>query len=313
MEMDVGTKPSPAALGIAVALALTASAFAHPRAQAATGADDLTAQAATIADSVAGRPETPQEVNPEGISTDVAQGTISVSIDPDEGITAADTTGTDITLGIPGKGGSGSHVAGNVVYPDIADDATAVARPTRDGAQALIVIHGNDAPERYRFPIEVNGQDAGLRESGNGGIQIFGLGNTPAATIAPPWATDADGAPVPTHYEIDGSSILQIVDHQGAAYPVTADPKHSWGYITGTAYYNRAETRALKTRSYAYVVAAGLCAAFGSATAGAACAVGAAVAAQWSYVATNAYGDGRCVKIKVPTMWAYAYSGGNCK
>jgi len=30
-------------------------------------------------------------------------------------------------------------------------------------------------------------------------------------------------------------------------------------------------------------------------------------------VANNAYADGTCVAIKIPTMWAYAYSGSRCR
>ena len=42
-----------------------------------------------------------------------------------------------------------------------------------------------------------------------------------------PWAKDANGQDVPTHYEIDGTIVTQIVEHKGddVAYPVVADPK----------------------------------------------------------------------------------------
>ncbi|WP_282847829.1 DUF4258 domain-containing protein [Microbacterium oxydans] len=39
-----------------------------------------------------------------------------------------------------------------------------------------------------------------------------------------PWAKDASGASVPTFYGITGSTLTQVVQHQGAAYPVVADP-----------------------------------------------------------------------------------------
>ena len=272
------------------------------------------AQTGDIANSAAGVPDLPQDTTLDGASAEFGGGVIEVSTDPDDGISVINPTGTDISLGVPGDATDGVVTAGNVVYPDVAPEASVVARPTHGGAQALVVIEGDEAPTEYAFPVEVDGDDTQLRQRDDGTIEILGAhGITPAATIAPPWATDANGKSVPTRYEVRGSSVVQVVDHEGAAYPVVADPKYSWGYVTGTAYYNRAETRSLKTRSYAYVVAAGLCAAFGGATAGAACAVGAAVAAQWNYVASNAYGDGKCVKIKVPTMWAYAYSGGNCR
>lgn len=88
--------------------------------------------------------------------------------------------------------------------------------------------------------------------------------------------------------------------------------RYTWGWVTGTAYYNRAETRTMKTAWGAGVVASGLCAYFWAETAGAACAVSAALMGQWMYVAGNVYADGHCVKIKIPTLWAYGYSGGYC-
>ena len=83
--------------------------------------------------------------------------------------------------------------------------------------------------------------------------------------------------------------------------------------MTGTVYYNRAETRSLKTASAAAAAAAGICAFFGAETLGAACVAAGVFYGQWLYVASNAYSDGNCIQIKVPTMWASAYSGGYCK
>ena len=94
---------------------------------------------------------------------------------------------------------------------------------------------------------------------------------------------------------------------------MVAGPQYTWGIATGTTDYNRAETRSLKTGSAGYAAAATLCAIFGAETAGVACGVGGVLVEQWAYVASNAYGDGKCVKIKLPTMLAYAYSGGYCK
>jgi hypothetical protein len=92
------------------------------------------------------------------------------------------------------------------------------------------------------------------------------------ATVATPWATDANGAPVPTHYEINGSSIVQIVDHHGAAYPVTADPKVSLGwkiYVT----YSKSEVHRIAsnplTNKLKYTAA--ICAAIPNAVAAASC------------------------------------------
>ncbi len=48
-------------------------------------------------------------------------------------------------------------------------------------------------------------------------------------TVATPWATDANQAPVPTHYTIDGTTLTQHIKHTNTeyAYPIVADPKFS--------------------------------------------------------------------------------------
>lgn len=45
------------------------------------------------------------------------------------------------------------------------------------------------------------------------------------AVIAAPWAVDANGAPVETSYELEGTTLTQVVDiDDSTAFPVTADP-----------------------------------------------------------------------------------------
>jgi hypothetical protein len=51
--------------------------------------------------------------------------------------------------------------------------------------------------------------------------------------IEAPWARDADGRAVPTEYRIEGDSLVQTVRHQGAAYPVVADPWLGMDLIQG--------------------------------------------------------------------------------
>jgi hypothetical protein len=143
-------------------------------------------------------------------------------------------------------------------------------------------------------------------------VNVLSGDGMPAGHFRAPWATDATGREVPTSYRLEGTVLVQTVAHSGN-YPVVADPHYTWGWVTGTAYYDRAETKSLKTYSFALIVAGGLCAAFAWQTAGASCAISAALFSQWQYVASNAHGEGRCVKIKIPTFWAYAYSGGHCR
>jgi len=171
------------------------------------------------------------------------------------------------------------------------------------------------APASYSFSVDL---PAGfeLAPTDDGSVAVAKV--TPQATYVvgqfdKPWAKDANGKALQTAFRVSGSTLTQVVSTAGARFPVTADPHYTWGWVTGTAYFNRAETRSAKTTSTAWGIAAGLCAAFGPETLFAACAISGAAAAQWSYVAGNAYGDGKCLAIVVPIMVAHAYSGNWCK
>lgn len=62
-----------------------------------------------------------------------------------------------------------------------------------------------------------------------------------------PWARDANGAEVPTHFEVEGNVLTQVVEHKSGefAYPITADPawwdnvkgwfKNAGSWVTGKA------------------------------------------------------------------------------
>ena len=53
------------------------------------------------------------------------------------------------------------------------------------------------------------------------------------ATISAPWAVDAQGKPVPTHYELQGNKLTQVVDAtKDTTFPVTADPAWWWWATT---------------------------------------------------------------------------------
>jgi hypothetical protein len=69
----------------------------------------------------------------------------------------------------------------------------------------------------------------------------------------------------------------------------------------------------MKTMAAVETAAAGICAFLGGETLGAACVISGAIMFQWQYVAGNAYGDGKCLKIKLPTFWASEYTNSYCK
>ena len=106
---------------------------------------------------------------------------------------------------------------------------------------ALLVIDNQDAPTEYRFEDAVpDGSTAELRPDGS--VQFFDADGYESGGIAAPWALDANGEEVPTRYSLDGTTLIQSVDHQGAAYPVAADP--AWFAVIALAVRLAAPTAA---------------------------------------------------------------------
>lgn len=88
---------------------------------------------------------------------------------------------------------------------------------------ALLVIERAEAATEYRFKDAVpTGHTAVLQADGS--VRVFGADGDEAGGIAAPWAFDANGDEVPTSYALEGTTLVQTVNHHGAVYPVIADP-----------------------------------------------------------------------------------------
>ena len=88
---------------------------------------------------------------------------------------------------------------------------------------AIIAIDSADAPTEYRFNNAVpDGHTAELQDDGS--VVFYNSDGEPVSGISTPWALDANSAEVTTSYALDGTTLVQTIDHRGAAYPVIADP-----------------------------------------------------------------------------------------
>jgi hypothetical protein len=97
---------------------------------------------------------------------------------------------------------------------------------------------------------------------------------------------------------------VQHVDTRGAEFPVVADPKYTWGWVTGTIYFNKVETKKF---------AAGVgVAAFIATFAGPWAPLLRGIATWIGVVAGWAIADGACVKVK-STLQVSEYRGGYCR
>lgn len=115
-------------------------------------------------------------------------------------------------------------IGGVGLAPASADSS--VPRSQDSSVQMVTMIADSSAPKEYVYDFDLpEGASMEILESGL--VLVEDSEGNFIAGVAAPWAKDAEGVDVPTHYEIRGSALVQIVEHRGqesVAYPVTADP-----------------------------------------------------------------------------------------
>jgi len=153
-------------------------------------------------------------------------GSVEVPTVLEEGVTVSDEAGESIEIGLPNAEKAGMATAlgeGAVTFPG---DESANSIIVGDiGVQMLTTIAGSDAPTRYSYEVSFKtGQHLELTDTG---AAIVDGDGTVALAVASAWAKDANGKNIRTYYEVNGSTLTQVVDHaahEGVAYPVVADP-----------------------------------------------------------------------------------------
>jgi len=141
---------------------------------------------------------------------------------------------------------------------------------SNEDGQVRVITTIPDAESEHRFEYVID-DEYSVTEDGTGGLLAYRFVDAPNETgqesfdlvaIKAPWATAADGKEVPTHYEIRGNTIIQVVEPTGdTAYPISADPTWEWYDAAYGAGWNKSETRNLLK----YKSASGLCAALSGA------------------------------------------------
>lgn len=124
-------------------------------------------------------------------------------------VTSTSNGGTQVQISLPGhptmqelKGDLTTHVTSGDRFTSSVEDAGSGA------FRALIHIPDNSAPREYRFEF---GEENQLVPLEDGGVTIRDSLNNQVGSVAAPWAVDAQGQPVETKFEIDGSTLVQRV------------------------------------------------------------------------------------------------------
>lgn len=214
---------------------------------------------------------------------------------------------------------------GTIVYDSGAAVDVAV-QTLEEGVRIATILADATAPTEYRY--EMPGLSLMLQADGSVIVQAGGAtADDGTLSIAPAWAFDATGTAVPTYYSVEGSTLVQTVEHDRGtyAYPVVADP--TWSVGLGVyVWFNKAETKAISGMGWSGAAFTTLCAALGSAggiygaaAMGAACLVEAVSIIYTAAVAVEKTNQTpktpTCLRLRwwLGSTNPATYRGGNCK
>lgn len=115
---------------------------------------------------------------------------------------------------------------------------------TPSGIQLEWEIESPEDGHQRSYEIEADGKVELSIDQPSGAILVK-VDGVNTALINTPWAHDANGQSLPTHYEVEGNVFTQVVQTDGldVSYPITADPRVNWGIVSGHVYFSKEETR----------------------------------------------------------------------
>ena len=113
-------------------------------------------------------------------------------------------------------------------------------QPLKGGVRLLSVLKDSRTPTTTTYDVALPPR-AVMRLDSLGGVVVRENGKT-TSRFSAPWATDAAGRSLPTHYTLNGKVLAQVVDTRGATFPVVADPRWIWDFVHTGYHFNKAET-----------------------------------------------------------------------
>lgn len=224
-------------LALSVAgLAPAAGAQGDPLSTAAQPERPVTVEGPTTPDA----PETPGSPEPSSTSNNRAVTSIGVGSELVSTAFSGQTVALDVASATART--RVTDASGATVVSDAIGDVDLKITTSNSGFAVAAELESVDSPHQLRFDVSVpDGATLVLTEEGS--IDVVGRDGFTLGAFAAPWAVDTNGSDVTTSYSVDGNTIIQTVDPVAKElYPVIADPRFDWGWISGTIYLTRAET-----------------------------------------------------------------------
>jgi hypothetical protein len=149
-----------------------------------------------------------------------------------------------IDLNVTLRGSAGAEISVDDQYAIAeADSVTYAVSFPDEGATRLSAILSEPPSEHPQWTFETGTQ---LLLLDDGSVSVSDADGF-LGGIEAPWAIDAEGQSLPTHYEVSGATLTQIVDTTEAAFPVVADPTVQFFGPYIQVHLNKAESRTAVT------------------------------------------------------------------
>ncbi len=168
---------------------------------------------------------------------------IEVEIDTEENSVMLGEKGVEVTIGMPNADEEDVEmevVDGQMV--STSDELDVVVQAIEGGVRQVITIDSQDAATYYDFPVELP-SGYYLAQDNVGNVTIRNKNGKILTYVPRPWAKDADGNDIPTHYTIEGTTLRQHIDiGKATTFPIIADPIWCGQAIKSVKWINRGGT-----------------------------------------------------------------------
>lgn len=267
----------------------------------------------------------------EATATFEGGGEAVLAIDPIEGVRINASDGIDsMSFSLPGAGKLGEAAVaddGSLTYVGNATTPSVNLIASDELIRVSVVIDDASQPERFDYDFGA-GATVEIQNDGSAVVYVVESSTDPAtggtaptekiiANVDAPWAKDANGIDIRTHYEASESRLTQVVDHQDGnyAYPIVADPTLDRPNVFQYRLrFNRAETATIASGG------AGVIASVGCGVMAPVCVV-AGGSVWWNASVAQNSNPKRCVQITATQpyiypgvlWWVDTYSGGPCR
>ncbi|MEV4737022.1 MULTISPECIES: hypothetical protein [unclassified Microbacterium] len=160
-----------------------------------------------------------------GVQVDTGAGAVELPIDPGDALHLTGWSDETLSIHLPYARHAEEAVQldeGAIVYTGAQSSNAAVISTA--GLQLLTIVNGANSPTRCSYELSL--EPGQVLELVDGGAQVIDPDGSTAFVVSQAWARDANGAHVPTSYDVSENVLTQVVTHIGSdvAYPVVADP-----------------------------------------------------------------------------------------